>query len=136
MRRIITNDAGATVIEFALLAPVFILFLFGTIEASRMMWMQQTLEEVAYATARCASVSASCSDTAARQAFAVARSGAYGIGITTADVTAQGNVTCRGFPTSNRVVITHGFNSVLEAMVGSFPDTLTAESCYPVMAAS
>jgi hypothetical protein len=33
-------------------------------------------------------------------------------------------------------VISHGFDSVLEAMVESFPDTLTAESCYPVMAAA
>ena len=48
LQAIRADSSGAAIIEFALLAPVFFLFLFGTVEGSRLLWTQQTLEEVAY----------------------------------------------------------------------------------------
>ena len=133
LKALLKDRAGATIVEFAILAPVFFALLFGTIEGSRLMWVQQTLETVAYSTSRCASVSDSCTTSATQQSYAVARAAGFGITIAAEDVVAQANVTCRGFPTSNRVAITTPFSSVLGGLVPVFPDTLTAESCYPVL---
>ncbi|MCL6251484.1 pilus assembly protein [Altererythrobacter sp. KTW20L] len=136
LKALMQDRSGATIVEFAILAPIFFTFLFGTIEGSRLMWVQQTLETVAYSTSRCASVSDDCATSATQQSYAVARAAGFGITIASSDVVAQANVTCGGFPASNRVAITTSFNSVLGGLVPVFPDTLTAESCYPVLAAA
>lgn len=133
LRSLVTTDAGAAISEFALLAPVFLIFLFGTIEGGRLLWMQQTMETVAYSTARCMSVSSSCNAQAPAQAHGVARAAGYGIVIDPSDVTVQDNTTCRGFPASNRAVVTIQFASVMDDLVPVFPDEITAESCYPVL---
>ena len=133
LRALFRNDAGATLSEFALLAPVFFVFLFGTIEGGRMLWMQQTLETVAYSTARCASVNTACAQVSAAKGHAVARAAGYGVTIASADVTVERNVTCRGFPASNRTSITIPLNSVMGSLVPAFPESITAESCYPVL---
>ena len=66
-------NAGATAVEFALLAPIFFMMLFGLIEFSRMAWTKQTIGDVAYATARCMSVSSSCNTSALQKSYAVSR---------------------------------------------------------------
>ena len=133
LRRLLHCAKGATMVEFALLAPVFFLALFGVIEGSRLVWTQQTMAEVAYATARCMSVSSQCADSSAQQGFAVDRAGAYGVAILAADVTPESGVNCNGFPNSSKVTLTSPFNSVLDGFVPAFPDTLSAESCFPVL---
>jgi len=42
------NKRGAAVVEFAILLPVFVLILFGSIEACSMIFLQQSLEMAAY----------------------------------------------------------------------------------------
>ena len=44
---------GATLVEFALVAPVFLALLFGALEFGRALWTQQALQETAIAGARC-----------------------------------------------------------------------------------
>lgn len=44
---------GATLVEFALVAPLFLALLFGTIEFGRVLWTQQALQQTAIAGARC-----------------------------------------------------------------------------------
>lgn len=131
--KLLKCQMGATMIEFALLAPMFFLVLFGTIEGARVMWTQQTLDEVAYSTARCMSVSSACDTSAAQQSFAVARASGYGLSVSSASVTPQLDVTCRGFPNSSRVTITHTFTSVMDGFVPVFPAQLQVESCYPTL---
>lgn len=46
------NRTGAAVIEFAIIIPVFMLILLGTIEACSMIFLQQSLEIAAYEAAR------------------------------------------------------------------------------------
>ena len=131
MRRISSCEKGATVVEFALLAPVFLTFLFGTIEGSRIMWTKHTLDEVAFATARCMSVSTACETQGAQQAFARDRAADYGIDIALADVTLKANADCRGFPDSSRVTITHQFDSVMGGIMPDLAAKLEADSCFP-----
>ncbi len=133
LQSILADETGSVVTDFALVAPVLFLLLFGVIEGSRLLWTQQTLEEVAYSTARCMSVSTSCADETERRSFAVARASSFGIGVTNESITTQSGVTCRGFPNSSRVAIRHGFDSVMTGFLPGWEGLVTVESCYPVL---
>jgi Flp pilus assembly protein TadG len=136
MRRLLQDEHGGTVIEFALLGPALIVMLFGLIETGRLFWTQHTLDEVAYSTVRCMSISTDCDDQAAQQDFAIARAGAYGIALAAANVAVQTNTTCKSFAGSNRVVIDAVFSSVMTELVPQFPDAVEAEACFPRLAES
>ncbi|MEO6093682.1 MAG: TadE/TadG family type IV pilus assembly protein [Novosphingobium sp.] len=136
MRRPASNLArcrrGATVVEFALLAPVFLLLLFGIIEVARLAWTRQTLEETAFATARCMSVGSSCATATAQKSFAVQRAAAYRIAITAAAVTPTAATSCAGQTNSNLVTIAAPFVSALRGLV-PLPRTLQVTACFPVL---
>ncbi|GAA5053485.1 hypothetical protein GCM10023208_15500 [Erythrobacter westpacificensis] len=125
------DQQGASTIEFALLAPAFLTLIFGTIEGSRIVWTKNTLDEVAFATARCMSVSLGCETETQQQDFAVDRAASYGIAIVAADVTATADADCNGFPDSSRITITHDFNSVMGGFMPSMAADLEADSCFP-----
>jgi Flp pilus assembly protein TadG len=70
------NESGASALEFALTAPVFLLFIFGIIEFGLLFWTQLGLQHGTEMAARCASVnptlcpgSSEITSYAARQAF-------------------------------------------------------------------
>ena len=52
----IQKRKGAAVVEFAVVLPVFVMLLLGTIETCTMIFMQQSLEIAAYESARAAIV--------------------------------------------------------------------------------
>jgi len=120
-------------VEFALIAPAFFMMLFGLVEFSRLAWMQQTLDEVAYSTARCMSVQTSCSTLATQRSHAVDRAAGYGITVTSANVTPATNTTCKTYAGSNSVTITANFNSPVTGMIPGLSRTLTARACFPVL---
>ena len=53
LRSLGRSQYGATLVEFALVTPVFLALLFGTLEFGRALWTQQALQETAIAGARC-----------------------------------------------------------------------------------
>lgn len=122
---------GATAVEFALLAPVFLGMMFFIIEGGRMLYIKQALREVAFATARCMSVSANCSNNGLRQNFARNRAGGYGVDVQASEVTASSNVTCDGNAGQNRIVITIDFRSPASGLLGVMPTTISGTACYP-----
>ena len=124
---------AAAITEFALVAPIFLMGMFGIIETSRLLWTKQTLDEVAYATARCMSVSTSCTTAATQKNYAVARASRYGLKILAANVTPTANTTCNALPTANRIVVSQSFNSVMAGFVPGFPASMTATGCYPIL---
>jgi Flp pilus assembly protein TadG len=71
---------GATVVEFALMAPVMFLFIFGIIEFGRLMMVQQATTRAAREACRKASLATTINsavvDTAARNVMAGAMTGA------------------------------------------------------------
>ncbi|WP_230279316.1 TadE/TadG family type IV pilus assembly protein [Croceicoccus sp. Ery15] len=134
LRPLFRDEHGGTAIEFALLGPVLVIMLFGLIETGRLLWTQHTLDEVAYATVRCMSISTECDDQTAQQDFAVARANSYGVRIAAADVVVQTNTTCKTFGSSNRVIIDKDFSSVMNKMVPSYPEEIEAEACFPNLA--
>ncbi|MEZ5920890.1 MAG: TadE/TadG family type IV pilus assembly protein [Parvularculaceae bacterium] len=56
VRRFLRNRDGAQAVEFALVAPVLIAFLFGTFEIGRVMYTESKVAEAASAGARAATV--------------------------------------------------------------------------------
>lgn len=55
------HRSGTAVVELAITLPVFVLILFGTIETTRMLFLQQSLEICAYQGARVALIPSSTS---------------------------------------------------------------------------
>ena len=53
LRRIACEEKGASAVEFALLAPTLLMFMFGIIEGSRMIWTKQVVQRSAHSAARC-----------------------------------------------------------------------------------
>ena len=54
--RITATEDGATAVEFALVAPMFLMLVFGAIEFGRVLWTEQALQETALAGARCMAI--------------------------------------------------------------------------------
>ena len=116
--------------EFAILAPVFLGFLFCLIDGAQMIWTQQALAEVAANTARCAGLGLSgCSTASAVQAYAVNRAFADGIIVTTGEVALATNQTCQGISGMSTVTITHSFSMVAPFLPGA-PSQLVASACF------
>ncbi len=72
------DDAfGSTAAEFAFVAPVLILLLFGIMEYGRLLWTKNSLEYAVERAARCAAIyynkGTSCTDASATQSYAVSQ---------------------------------------------------------------
>lgn len=65
LRRFVSDRSGIAAVEFALVAPVLLMLVFGAIEIGRVLYEQQTLEEAARETARWATLHGSKSTTPA-----------------------------------------------------------------------
>lgn len=74
IHRVGADACGAAAVEFAFVAPVFLMFVFLLLDGGRMLFTKQALNELAFATARCAAVkNPSCSSEAAAETWAVGR---------------------------------------------------------------
>jgi len=116
----IRDQKGASVVEFALILPVFVAFVFGMINCGLMLWTQLGIEHGVVAAARCTTINPSvCPDVPA-----YAAQQAYGLNLpkTAFTVTAPA---C-----GNRVSASYGFQFVTLIMPPRSV-TLTAQSCYP-----
>jgi len=63
MRRLRMDRRGATAVEFALLAPVFLLMFFGVFEVGRAMWIKSSMQFAVEEAARYAMVNTSATTT-------------------------------------------------------------------------
>lgn len=132
-RKLRACSKGSTIVEFALVAPAFVMIIFGIIEASRMFWIKQTLDEVAYSTARCMSVSSTCDGTGAPQTYAINRARGYSVGLVANQVVSATGTTCKGAGGSNSVTITKNIGSPMGGLIPQMPSTLRATACFPTL---
>jgi len=114
------DERGASVVEFALILPVFVGFVFGMINCGLLLWTQLGLEHGVVAAARCATINASaCPDV---QAYAAAE--AYGLPVPKTAFT-KTTPEC-----GNQVAASYGFQFVT-VILPPQTMTLTARACYP-----
>ena len=121
-RRFARSEAGNLAVEFGLLAPTLMLFIFGVAEGGRLLWTVNSLHYSVQEAARCASVNkTTCGSSSAIQSFAAGRSGAtFGSSVFTATVASCGH----------RVSASYTMPLNIPFMAHSI--TLTAQSCYPI----
>lgn len=101
---------GATAVEFAMVAPVFIILVVGTIELSRAMWIKATMQFAAEETSRYAIVNTSASSS-------------------TLETYAQDVVTTYGVDSTNMT-----FTATVSASTVTIDITYTFSSLVPLVA--
>jgi Flp pilus assembly protein TadG len=135
--RLLRSPHGATAVEFALLAPTFLMFLFLLLDGGRMMFTKQSLNELATATARCmATKQGACADTASAQTWAVNRGlTRNNLQLASSNVTINTDATCGGISNMIQATITmpwkKGGMMLLPQSVA--PASLTATACFPTI---
>jgi Flp pilus assembly protein TadG len=125
------SSRAATAVEFALVAPVFLTFIFLLIEGGRMEWTQQALQEVTFNSARCMALgTTSCSSTSAIQSYATSLASSRGISLANATITVASNQTCHSVSGMNRVFISLPYQ-VASGRLPAGPTSLQASACFP-----
>ena len=124
LTKIRSDESGAAALEFALLAPVFILLVFGLIAFGLVLWTQVGLQHGAEMAARCASVNTTVCPAANATAITnYAMQQALGLSLPSSTFTystpACGNQINASY--------TFAFPDVLSLP----PVTLTAQACFP-----
>lgn len=132
MTRLLRDARGVTAVEFALVAPAFLMFMFLTIDGARMAWTYQTLQEVAVNSARCAALGVTgCKTEGEVQSYAVARAAAEGVKLTAAAVTLNPAATCSSVSGMTRVAIASTYQGASTKLLPSKLTALSTESCFP-----
>lgn len=117
------SESGATTVEFALVMIPFLLLIFGTIEFSRLVWTQSSLQYAVERAARCAAIdTVNCGTPAQIQNYAVAHMLAPGV---PSSAFSSATVAC-----GISVTASTNFTFIL-TFVAPAPVPLNAKSCYP-----
>ncbi len=113
---------GATAVEFALVAPVLFLIIFGGVEFGVLLWTQSALHFAVQEAARCASVTPSTCGTAA-QIATYAASETTGLNISSSAFTVT-TPSC-----GHKVTASYNYTFVASGLL-PFTPTLTAQACF------
>lgn len=135
MRR---SQAGASAVEFALVMPVFLLMVFGTIELGRLFWSSHALQETAIATARCIGIpQLECEEAGVYSqskaiAFAENKSAGWLVNLDSSSISIDHNATCYGVDGFSQVKIHYQFTTVVPKLLTSLAGgtDLFAEACF------
>lgn len=121
--RFIRDARGATAVEFAVTAPVYLLLIFTVIMGGLLFWMQNGLQHGAEMAARCASIDkVLCNSVEAIQTYASSQSYGLNPGPDKFTVTSEA---C-----GNQVVASYELK-LLKGLFGMESITLDARSCFP-----
>ena len=132
MSRLLRDVRGVTAVEFAFVAPVFLMFMFLIIDGARAVWTYQALQEVATSSARCAALGATgCKTSGEVQTYAVNRAAASGVKLVAASVTLTAAATCSSVAGMTRVAISSAYQGATTKLLKNNLTTLNTESCFP-----
>jgi Flp pilus assembly protein TadG len=123
MKTLLHDRSGASVVEFAVLLPLFMSLVIGLMQLGQMLWTQAALQHAVEMAARCASVNAvSCANAGQIQTYAATQ--AYGLTLPVATFTVTVPV-C-----GNQVAANYAF--LFQTILFPAPSiNLSARSCYP-----
>jgi len=125
-RHLKLGRSGLAAIEYAIVLPVFLTLVFGTIELGRLMWYQVALQRATAVAARCGGlVNSACTTTAQIQTLAA--SSGPGLTLTTSMFAVDRAKAC-----GVQVTGTLTFRFILRYL--QLPDvTLSSTSCHPLV---
>lgn len=127
-RRFLKNCDGTELIEFALTAIPFFLFLFGVIEFGRLYWVQSELQYAVEAAARYVTTNPTAS-TGTVQTYAAAQ--VTGVSVPTSDFTVTPYTSGFNTPScGNQVKVSYQFNFIAVQLFPYGPIKLNATACY------
>lgn len=122
--QILRDEGGAAALEFAILAPVFFLIIFGIIAFGILFWTQVGLQHGAEMAARCASINTTlCPNGNPSAVTSYAMQQAFGLSLPASTFT-YSTPAC-----GNQVSATYTF--VMPDILNLSPLTLTAQACFP-----
>lgn len=123
LARIWRDEQGASALEFAITAPVFFLFIFGTVELGLMFWTQAGLQHGAEMAARCASINTTlCPNSNPSAITSYATQQAFGLTLPASTFT-YSTPAC-----GNQVNASYAFQFY---GLDLGPLTLSAQACFP-----
>jgi Flp pilus assembly protein TadG len=134
------RQRGQTLVEFAVMIPLFALLLFGLLDFGRVIFTQNALTEAAREASRVASLSPSESSTKYAAIRSAARNAAPGVALADANITGSGCTDCfyPGGAVSGGIVVvtietTVTLSTPLLAQIlgGSFDVSSTSRSVIP-----
>ncbi len=136
LRSLFRACGGATAVEFAFVAPLFLALVFGTVEFGRLLWVKEALQETAIAGARCVAIAQGSNPTSSPCAsggttsYVTKVAKAWGLTLATITPSTPTSGGCAGL---SQVTLTSTFTSVAPTLVqlGAGGITLTASACYP-----
>ena len=121
-RSILRHTGGATIVEFALTAPIFIALLFAIVECGIAGWTQFGLQYGVQAAARCASLqNSSCSSPSQIAQYAADNA----LGVTVQPST----FTVTAAACGNQIQASYAYN-FFTLFFGTPTITMTAQACY------
>jgi Flp pilus assembly protein TadG len=124
LARIWRDQGGASAVEFALIAPVFFLLIFGIIACGLLFWTQVGLQHGAEMAARCASINSTlCPSNNPSAITNYAMQQTLGLSLP-ASTFAYTTPACR-----NQVSASYTFQ--FPDILNLGPLTLTAQACFP-----
>lgn len=126
IRRLTIDRAGVTMLEFALLLPIFVLLVAGVAELGRVMWAQNALQHGVQMAARCMTISlGSCDTSSDTQSYAAKET--FGLNPPASTFTVS-TPAC-----GNMVSASYKFTFVAPVIANFFGGklVLTASSCFP-----
>ena len=131
-RSLLTAREGIATLEFALVAPVFLLVIFLVFEVGMLMWANSAIQAAASQTARCTALDApACADS---KAFATSLINGWGVAgvLPSVSVTVQPDTTCNTATGRFSTVTITGTPSGLVSLASFLPNlVLTSTACYP-----
>lgn len=130
LRRILIDRKGSSAVEFALVAPILLAFMFGIYEFGQAVWTQGILDFAVEQAARCASINTTtCANATAIKSYAATQTAPLNLAssVFTATTPACGNqVTASyAFPFLGTMPLIDG-TSIFPTSV-----TLTSTACFP-----
>ena len=123
LRRLARHDGGTSLVEFAVVLPLFMMLIFGIMQLGQMLWTLVAMQHAVEMAARCASVNATTCGTAS-QIQTYAGTQAYGMTLPSGTFTAT-TPAC-----GNKIVAAYTFQ-FQTALFSPMSVALSAQSCYP-----
>ena len=136
VKRLLRSADGAAAMEFAIVAPTFLMMIFLMLDGGKMLFTKQALNDLAASAARCAALgSTGCTTAGAVQSWVVDRARQRSqLALTTSMVTITPSTSCNGQTNMAKAQINYPYaKGPLQLLPQSaVPSTLTSISCFPV----